>query len=112
MPTASLRSIFFCAESGVASVVAARSAIRMRGFKSASPRHFGSAAKQVHFLPVARGKHLDQHLVRRIAGERVPRLEDSLVDGAEARLQLSNRLRREHSLLAVEQLLQDARGAK
>src|SRR5688500_7697634 len=110
MLRASLRSTFFCAKSGVATSVAPRRESSTPSFKSASSRHFGSAAKQVYLLAVARGKHLDQHPVRWVTGECVPRLENCLVDGAEARSELHDGFRRQHLLLAVEQLLQNARG--
>ena len=75
-------------------------------------RQLSRTAQQIHFLPVAGREHLDQHFISGITGERIPRLENRLVDRAQARLELGDGFRRERSFLLIEQILKHARGSE
>jgi len=73
----------------------------------ASTRHLGCPAKQIHFLPVRSGQHLDQHLVRRVTSQCIPGLEDGFVDRVEARFELRHGFRSERRFLLIEQILEN-----
>src|SRR6185436_20759719 len=100
MPSGIRRSIFFWAASGDASVNASIATITaVRSLRATS--HLRRSPQQIHLLLVVRRQHFDQQLVRRIARQRVARLENGFVDGAQARLQLRDGLGRQHRLLLV-----------
>src|SRR3954466_1145268 len=119
IPSGSRRSTFFWAKTcDDSNTIAAATTIAMtrsrprwrlttRTVLSAATGHLGAAPQQIDFLAISARQHLDQRLVGGVARESVPRFQDRLVDGAEARLQLRDRLRRERCFLLIEHVLQD-----
>src|SRR6476619_5379818 len=116
MPRGRLRSTFFWApsidgmKSNTATLSASARARRLRFHAvppvSAATSHLRGAAQQIDFLAVGAGQHFDERLVGGIARERVSRLEDRFVDGAQARLELCHGFRRQRRFLLIEHVLQ------
>src|SRR6266550_6290367 len=93
IPSGCLRSTFFWASTGEeSSSIAAATPVSAI---LAPTRHLRGPAKQIYFLPVGTGQHLDQHLVGGVTGQRVARFENCFVDRAQTRLELSDCLRRQ-----------------
>src|SRR5712671_5249274 len=122
IPNGSLRSTFFCAAAGDVQNASA-TAIMSSRWRDArnrkrltvvlgATRQLRGAPQQIHLLPVTRGEHFDEHLVRWVAGECIPRLQNRFVDGPQARLELRDGLGRERCFLLIEQILQHGSGSQ